>query len=64
MGWRANEFTERAFYRGQIGDGCVRVKKDSITYIHPALAHHAAARVDEDAIVAVRVDLLHLFDEF
>jgi hypothetical protein len=38
--------------------------KADATYIVPALARHAPARVDEDAIVAVRVHLLHLFDEF
>ncbi len=63
MGWRAKDLAERAFYRRQIGE-CARAGTGSVTYIHPALAHHAAARVDEDAIVAIRVDLFHLFDEF
>ena len=66
MGWRAKEIakTTRAFHRRQIRERCARADIGSETYIHPALAHHAAARVDENAIVAVRVDLLHLFDEF
>ena len=34
------------------------------TYIVPALARHASAGVYKDAIVAVCVDLLHLFDKF